>query len=518
MLRDLVKIANRLDFLGLTAEADIIDSEIKRFASDGDSSEGAGSEETEEKKRERILSKDNLEKLLAMDPYERWVHLAKNNRDEGEVVLKMSSKDEELSGEVKTLLKKLRNTFRDERNRMISIFTERWNKAQRAQDLASSLTPEQINLSAFRVLSPYDKVMTFFKANESDKETIINSMSRKEAVSFLEDCIIPNLDEIKSDLAEGSFPFNLKIKFMKKLLFSEYSKDQEKIKEEKSLIKKFYNLLPEEAQASLRAVTKGGTVGVIGSPKFSYEEYEPSEGYTAEEYHHEYKESKDPSEGYIEIGTRYRRDPSLLGDGTQTKPRGKIPTDQLPNPPMPMTEKQREMELRRKRKQEESEEEEEDLSNLVVESVKDIMDDDFYIFQMLPRPEDQLSGAKYRWVLVSALDESESEESLNEYADILEERYSERAESLGEKINEEEKEGECIIVDGVLAKEMLSSGSARLSNKKFPGSIKLKGPEDMIGRGEKSSSRLDPEKQEKGSEFFSSEESAVSGRRHLGYK
>lgn len=57
MLRDLVKIANRLDFLGLTAEADIIDSEIKRFASDGNSSEGAGSEETEEKRENEFYQK-----------------------------------------------------------------------------------------------------------------------------------------------------------------------------------------------------------------------------------------------------------------------------------------------------------------------------------------------------------------------------------------------------------------------------------------------------------------------------
>lgn len=448
---------------------------------------------------------------MAMDPYDRWVYLTKKNRDEGEIILRMSSKDENLSNEVKPLLRKLRNTFRDERNRMISTFNQRWDRAQAAQDLSSSLTPSQVSFAAFKTLSPDEKLMTFLYASESDREIIINSMRREDAVSFLEDCLLKS-DAVKikmpSDLSkevsikgavlsDTVFPFNLKIKFMKKLLFSEYSKDETKIKEEKGLIKKFYNLLPKEVQASLREATKGGTVGVAGRPDFSYREYEPSEGFSTEEYHRIYEESKDPSEGYVEIDKRYRKDPNLLGEESQTKSRGKIPTDQLPILPEIDERKIRNRELDRiQRKTEEEEEEEEGLLNLDIETVNDIADDDLYIFQMLPRPPEYSFGSLYRWVLISAFSGNEPEYKIDEYADILEEKYKERMKDFKKEINESQMEGECIILDGSSAKELISSGMARISNKKFPGSVRLKGPEDMIGRGERSSSRLDPEKQE----------------------
>jgi len=66
MLKSLVKLANRLDSLGLTKEADIIDREIVRFASA--STEPADADD----------SVENLEKIFNLDSYERWVYMTKD--------------------------------------------------------------------------------------------------------------------------------------------------------------------------------------------------------------------------------------------------------------------------------------------------------------------------------------------------------------------------------------------------------------------------------------------------------
>jgi hypothetical protein len=52
MLKQLVKVANRLDLLGLTKEADVLDLEIVRLASDGDFSLGDFDSEEEEDQNE----------------------------------------------------------------------------------------------------------------------------------------------------------------------------------------------------------------------------------------------------------------------------------------------------------------------------------------------------------------------------------------------------------------------------------------------------------------------------------
>jgi hypothetical protein len=117
---------------------------------------------------------------------------------------------------------------------------------------------------------------------------------------------------------------------------------------------------------------------------------------------------------------------------------------------------------------------------------------------MLPRPKDIKFGPLYSWILISAIEAGDdAEDEANKYADILEERYKKKAEESNKKINESEMEGECLVLVGNSAKELISSKLGKLTQTPFEGSVSLKGPEDFIGRSERTGfSKMDPEAQD----------------------
>lgn len=68
MLKSLVKLANRLDLLGLTREADVIDREILRFASESSIFD----------LQDVDASVENLKNIIELTPFERWKYMIKD--------------------------------------------------------------------------------------------------------------------------------------------------------------------------------------------------------------------------------------------------------------------------------------------------------------------------------------------------------------------------------------------------------------------------------------------------------
>lgn len=105
MLKVLAKLANRLDSLGLTKEADVLDREIIRFASK--KSKRSGPEDTE-------LSVGNLEKIVALEPYDRWLYMTK---DEGKNNDFIQGEHSGLSDRQKELLENITELCAEDFNR-----------------------------------------------------------------------------------------------------------------------------------------------------------------------------------------------------------------------------------------------------------------------------------------------------------------------------------------------------------------------------------------------------------------
>ena len=489
MLKDLVKIANRLDFLGLTAEADIIDSEIRRFASEGDSPETtpqSGPEESPEKKKANKIS-EIISLFSTKDPYERWVFITKTNKEEGEILMRKDADAEALLSEDETKeLKEIRMKFRVDKNSNAAEYEKKWKRDQEEAEVGQRTT-EEVQYEAFRTLAPRIKGKVFLSASEDNKFEIIARMTNKEAYDFLRDTILDNINLFTNKLKESDFGIYLKLEFMKKL-----AKSTDDIQESRARVKKFYNLLSDEDKVLLRESTKGGTASVFGefgSPVGYYEQYSPSRAPSVEEFYHIYEESKKPGEGFVEKRKVYGPNPNLPEERAKIEPgshkfmRQRLPT--LPEPKEFSTKS----------------EEPDDVGSATlteIESVNDIQDEAFYIFQMLPRPKDIKFGPLYSWILISAIEAGDdAEDEANKYADILEERYKKKAEESNKKINESEMEGECLVLVGNSAKELISSKLGKLTQTPFEGSVSLKGPEDFIGRSERTGfSKMDPEAQD----------------------
>lgn len=95
MLKALVKLANRLDSLGLTKEADVLDREILKVASVNSSLP-----------EDMHLAPDTLKKIVELDSYHRWLYMTKD-RSKNTEYLQSAVDSENLTSEQKDLLDKI---------------------------------------------------------------------------------------------------------------------------------------------------------------------------------------------------------------------------------------------------------------------------------------------------------------------------------------------------------------------------------------------------------------------------
>lgn len=446
MLKELVKIANKLDFLGLTKEADILDSEIFKLAAEDDVPKTK-----EEIEKEKDLHATSLyDKISAMTPYERWLYLMKTNRDDGLYFMKPGSTmaDDIKNLEVRKNYLALRVDIMKDRNQNFSAYEDKFKEEQNKSEIASR--PEEVvSYAAWKAASPLERGQTFFQASAENKEKIIDQMDFAEARKFLNQVVIPSHTRFKLGMVDGVFPVELKIKFMNKLRTADLNAS-------KALIKKFYDLLPEESKESLRDTVRGGTLTM--RPGGSYD----------------VRPSVEPEE--VEVrGTPYSH---MMGE--RKKSPG-IPTNQPPNI-KELEERINKMKIDEKIKLmnlEELDENEVGVSSYI-DTIRDINDNGYYLIML--KSIDWKIGTKDMWILSDAF------ASKREAWSTLDNIDEEQLRTLGEI------KGDYDVVTGVELKQMIEDGEARLSEKKFPGSISLSSPlsfkairEEVTGREPKSS-------------------------------
>jgi len=452
MLRELTKVANRLDSLGLNEEASVIDSLLVKMSS----------EESASRSEEALRIASLISDVSEMSPYERWAYMMKTNRDDGVLLMKPDARvDSFLTNDEREKLRKIRVEFREDREKNRAEYEERWTKKERMDELEGRPS-EEVEYAAFQTVEPHIKGKIFLKADETGKSEIIERMTPFEAASFLNDSIMPNLKMFEKKLAEGDFGI---------------ANSTDNILASKDLVKKFYSLLSDEDKTLLREKSRGGTAMVRGNP-FGYSYEAPSEIPEVETVF------EAPSAPYDLDAPRqmFENRPPILPELRERK--GLTPSGLSPVPGSSSS-----------------------LSSSGrIETVKDISASNFYIFQKLPRPTGIEFGQKDIWILQTevGVDQQEfdmdpdfavknAEDRANEIADRMEERYSEKNKS------EDSSLGECIVLGGKDAREFISSGMARITPKRFGGAANLADPEDLIGRSERGTSRLDAEKQELGS-------------------
>jgi len=95
MLKALVKLANRLDSLGLTKEADVLDREILKVASVDSSLP-----------EDMHLAVDTLKKIVELDSYHRWLYMTKDRAKNTEY-LQSTADSEHLTSEQRDLINKI---------------------------------------------------------------------------------------------------------------------------------------------------------------------------------------------------------------------------------------------------------------------------------------------------------------------------------------------------------------------------------------------------------------------------
>jgi hypothetical protein len=433
MLKELVKIANKLDLLGLTKEADILDSEIFKLAAEGD----VPKTKEEIEKEKDIYATSLYNKISAMTPYERWSYLMKINRDDGLYFMRPGSTiaDDIKNPEVRKDYLTLRADIMKDRNQNSSAYEDRFKEEQNKSEIASR--PEEIvSYAAWKAASPLERGQTFFQATAEDKEKIIDQMDKSEARKFLNQVIFPSHTRFKLGMVDGAFPVELKLKFMNKLRTDDLDTSR-------ALIKKFYDLLPSESKAALRDTVRGSTLTM--RPGGSYD----------------VRPSVEPEE----VGVRGTPYSHMMGERKESPG---IPTDQLPN--IKELEKritQRQIdEMMKMRRFEESDEAEAGVSSYI-DTIKDVNDNGYYLI-MLKSIDWRLGAKKDMWILSDAF------ASKKEAWSTLDNIDEEQLRILGEI------KGDYDVVTGAELKQMIIDGEAKLSEKRFPGSITLKAPESYV--------------------------------------
>ncbi len=428
MLKGLVKLANRLDSLGLTKEADVIDREILKLASKKSSSPDP---------RDEDISVENLEKIIALDPYERWHYMTKadgKNNDFLQSAAPTSPKQIELLNKVIELCEE---DFMRE-----AEFEEIW-EAERNRE------PAPNSAELFEIIEKMKEEDT------GEGDTLIPDYGGR-GVSVFRDPNAP-LGGLSSDERK-----KMSIKVHKKPTLRDENisvkdlPESLKKKRDTSTGGKGPEMSEEELQSFrdyLDRISGGGDKLMSGKRKHSEKVKKIDELKEKLRALREELEEEEDSEQKDQISAQLDKTVSKLNELL----RGTSVSTMV-----------------------ESEDEGEVISKPLSEyTLSDIDLDNFYVFQMMNRP-----GTKRKfWVAVAEFVE---ENDADDFAQSLELEAGVREEAGEDKI------GMTKVLDGYSAKELLYSGEGRFRVESWAGGKlpTIKRERDGINP------RLDPEKQE----------------------
>ncbi len=313
MLRELVKIANKLDFLGLTKEADIIDSEILKLAS-------------EDVFQKLGAAVDDLISMVGSDAsYKRYVYVNHGySIDEGEDVsdlasyIKSAAKLAEITDkDLKEKVLSLKRLLNKEKNKIppssiegskLNSYDEKWEEERvRISSGASPEANEAVPTSDAEIISEEPKLKAepppsrreeeteeglnarqkelrlmrkflqfLYERNEGDRRDYIRKLSHENALKFVDFFIQRKNEFIERNIFDGQMLLDIIQKidprghddFLREIkTFLE--EDREGVKPRilfnkypESLMR-FWKALSPEMKEMLRQPTSGGTFSVF---------------------------------------------------------------------------------------------------------------------------------------------------------------------------------------------------------------------------------------------------------------
>jgi len=425
-----------------------------------------------------IFTRENLERLYGMKDYDRWVELTKGpqevlhaimRKDLNEIVEDVKPKG--TSKDLKELLVGIRKAYRDTNNKSKSSFEQRYKAEQsgdpsisapRSETVSAPVTSrpepsreERTSLyGGFQKVDPRGKVRIFFEAPDISKRDLIVNMSESDLNEFwseLSDSNPRNLNNFKEELAKPWFDAGLKMIFAQKLvrfIHKKLSEDPDAKVRSIEELKKFWSLLPVEDRAALREMTKGGSSSTFRSDKSN----------KLRTVIHEPADISKENISYERLTEKERRE---LEEQKQLEEQGILPkanTSGEEGQPYRMIGE--------------------------VNAVSEIESTDYCIFQLVPVNR---NAEKTIWLLRGIirpdLDHSEFDEDprsafrkvrdiAQQIADPIEAEYKEKykdTRGYNKQISDEGDPGDCIVVEGDEAAQLVESKIATLRLKAWSG-------------------------------------------------
>ena len=232
-----------------------------------------------------MFTRANLERLYGMGDYERWVELTKGPQEVFLAIMRKNldeivedEKPKPSSQTLNELLVGIRRAWREDNNKRKTEFEQKYRRggaspdisagnsgssAERSPSLSEVAAPQEDRAALYGGFQKADsraRMRIFLEAPNANKEELIIDMNPGQLGTFWMESITStdnSLNKFKAELSKPWFSPRLKMIFAKKLV--RYALEVLGGKEEsKKELTKFWKLLSPEDKASLREATLGG--------------------------------------------------------------------------------------------------------------------------------------------------------------------------------------------------------------------------------------------------------------------